>query len=144
MSVSRPKRLGEEGGAIDGENMSPVLLRRAMRFALTGIVVTGVHFVIAITFIELIMPTPPLANGVAFAFATVASYLINTIWSFSGRLHGRTLSRFIAVSIVGFLLAMLVSWIVQELGFGYLLGICAVALTIPPMTFILHNFWTYR
>lgn len=115
-----------------------------MRFAFTGIFVTGVHFVVAITFIELIMPNPPLANGVAFAFAAVASYLINTIWSFSEQLHGRTLFRFIAVSILGFLLAMLVSWVVQELGFGYILGICAVVLTITPITFVLHNFWTYR
>lgn len=124
--------------------MSPVLLRRAIRFTLTGIFVTGVHFVIAILSIEHMMLNPPLANGVAFAFATITSYLINTIWSFSGRLHGRTLSRFIAVSLVGFLLAMFVSWVVQELGFGYLLGICAVALTIPSMTFVLHNFWTFR
>lgn len=124
--------------------MSPVLLKRAVRFALTGVFVTSVHFVIAILFIEQIMPTPPLANGVAFAFATITSYLINTIWSFSGRIHGRTLSRFIAVSIVGFLLAMFVSWVVELLGFSYLLGICAVALTVPPMTFVLHNFWTFR
>ena len=122
----------------------PVLLRRAVRFACTGIFVTGVHVVIAIVFIQFLMLAPPLANGVAFLGATLVSYVINTTWSFSSRLYGRTLSRFVVVLILGFLLAMLVAWIAQELGLNYLLGISAVALTIPPMTFLLHNFWTYR
>jgi putative flippase GtrA len=124
--------------------ISPFLLRRAIRFALTGIFVTGVHFVIAVMIIELIIPAPPLANGMAFVGAALVSYLINTIWCFSGQLHGRTLLRFIVVSILGFFLAMLVAWIAEEAGLSYILGICAVALTIPPMTFALHNFWTYR
>lgn len=124
--------------------VNPVLFRRAIRFAFTGIFVTGIHAAIAIMFIQYLIPAPPLANGVAFVGATIVSYVINTAWSFSARLHGRILFKFVTVSMVGFLLAMLVAWIVQELGFSYLLGICAVALTIPPMTFILHNFWTYR
>lgn len=126
------------------ELANPVLLRRAIRYALTGIFVTGVHALIAIAFIQYLMPTPPLANGVAFVGATIVSYIVNTTWSFSARMHGRTLLKFVSVSVVGFFLAMIVAWIVQSLGFSYLLGICAVALTIPPMTFVLHNFWTYQ
>jgi len=120
------------------------LLRRALRFALTGLVVTGVHVVAAVLFMHLILANPPLANGFAFVVATVLSYLINTLWSFSARLHGRTLGRFLVVSIGGFWLAMLVAWIAQNAGLGYLAGIAAVALIIPVFTFILHNFWTYR
>lgn len=123
---------------------SSVLFKRAIRFAFTGVFVTAVHAVIAVMFIQYLMPLPPLANGVAFVGATIVSYVINTTWSFSARMHGRTLFKFVTVSIVGLLLAMLVAWIAQELGFNYLLGICAVALTIPPMTFVLHNFWTYK
>jgi hypothetical protein len=48
------------------------------------------------------------------------------------------------VSVAGFLLAMLVAWAAQTAGLHYLLGIGAVALTIPAFTFVLHNFWTYR
>lgn len=123
---------------------SSVLFKRAIRFAFTGVFVTAVHAVIAVMFIQYLMPLPPLANGVAFVGATIVSYIINTTWSFSARMHGRTLFKFVTVSIVGLLLAMLVAWIAQEMGFNYLLGICAVALTIPLMTFVLHNFWTYK
>nr|WP_282961457.1 GtrA family protein [Pseudomonas sp. 14A] len=115
-----------------------------MRFAVTGLFVTALHALVAVLFIRFIAPEPPLANGFAFAVATVVSYLINTAWSFSARLHGRTLLRFLTVSAGGFLLAMLVAWAAQMAGLNYLFGIGAVALTIPAFTFVLHNFWTYR
>lgn len=125
-------------------NITPAALRRLVRFGLTGLLVTGVHFIVAVLFVEYVISNPPLANGVAFAFATIASYLINTVWSFSGKLHGKTLFRFVTVSTIGLFLSISVSWIVWELGFNYLVGICVVALTMPPVTFVLHNAWTYR
>ncbi|RON01585.1 sugar translocase [Pseudomonas brassicacearum] len=120
------------------------LIKRGLRFAVTGLFVTVLHAVIAVLFINYVLPMPPLANGAAFAVATVVSYVINTTWSFSSRLHGRTLMRFMAVSGAGLLLAMVVAWAAQMAGLHYLLGIGAVALTIPAFTFVLHNFWTYR
>ncbi|MFJ2712007.1 GtrA family protein [Pseudomonas sp. NPDC087346] len=120
------------------------LIQRGVRFAVTGVFVTALHALVAVLFINSVVPQPPLANGVAFAVATVVSYLINTTWSFSARLHGRTMLRFMVVSVCGFFLAMFVAWAAQMAGLHYLLGIGAVALTIPAFTFVLHNFWTYR
>ncbi|MBX9404368.1 GtrA family protein [Pseudomonas baetica] len=120
------------------------LIQRGIRFAVTGVFVTALHALVAVMFINFVTPQPPLANGVAFAVATVVSYLINTTWSFSARLHGRTLLRFLLVSLGGFVLAMFVAWAAQMAGMHYLLGIGAVALTVPAFTFVLHNFWTYR
>jgi putative flippase GtrA len=120
------------------------LIQRGLRFAVTGVFVTALHALVAVLFIHFISAPPPLANGVAFAVATVLSNVINTTWSFSARLHGRTLVRFLLVSVCGFFLAMFVAWAAQMAGLHYLLGIGAVALTIPAFTFVLHNFWTYR
>ncbi|WP_445179412.1 GtrA family protein [Pseudomonas sp. McL0111] len=120
------------------------LIQRGVRFAVTGVFVTALHALVAVLFINFVAPQPPLANGVAFTVATVVSYLINTTWSFSARLHGRTMLRFMVVSVCGFFLAMFVAWAAQMAGLHYLLGIGAVALTIPAFTFVLHNFWTYR
>jgi putative flippase GtrA len=120
------------------------LIQRGLRFAVTGVFVTALHALVAVLFIHFVVPLPPIANGVAFAVATVVSYLINTTWSFSARLQGRTLLRFLLVSAGGLLLAMVVAWAAQMAGLHYLLGIVAVALTVPAFTFVLHNFWTYR
>ncbi|MBT2340894.1 MULTISPECIES: GtrA family protein [Pseudomonas] len=111
---------------------------------MTGLFVTGIHVAAAVAFMHLVLANPPLANGFAFVVATFVSYLINTLWSFSSQLQGRTLVRFVVVSIGGFWLAMLVAWVAQQVGLDYLAGIAAVALVIPLFTFILHNFWTYR
>jgi putative flippase GtrA len=120
------------------------LIQRGLRFAVTGLFVTALHVLVAVLLINFVVAYPPLANGGAFAVATVVSYVINTTWSFSARLHGRTLLRFLLVSAGGFLLAMFVAWAAQMAGLHYLLGIGAVALTVPAFTFVLHNFWTYR
>lgn len=124
--------------------LSPVLTKRALRFTVSGVLVTGLHILIASTFMQYVLPVPPLANGFAFVVATAFSYLVNTIWSFSSPLHGRILLRFCIVSIVGLSLAMAVSGAAEYFGLHYLQGIFLVAIIIPPMTFILHNFWTYR
>lgn len=125
-------------------NEKSALIQRGLRFAVTGLFVTALHALVAVLFINFVVALPPLANGVAFVVATVVSYVINTTWSFSARLQGRTLWRFLAVSACGFVLAMFVAWAAQVAGLHYGLGIGAVALTIPAFTFVLHNFWTYR
>ena len=130
-----------------GNDVSPprvTVFKRAFRFALTGLLVTAMHAIAAIVLIKYVQIAPPLANGLAFAFATVISCLINTAWSFEGQLRGRTLWRFSLVSILGFMLAMLVASIVESFASSYLFGIGAVALVVPAFTFVLHNFWTYR
>ena len=120
------------------------LQTRFVRFIVTGVLLTGLHTLLAAAFIEWISPLPPIANGLAFACATLVSYLVNTHWSFSARLSRNTFRKFLIVSVCGFVLAMLVSWGMQLAGYHYLLGIMAVAVCVPPVTFLLHNFWTYR
>lgn len=118
--------------------------QRAIRFAFSGFLVTLLHVLIATVFIEMILPVASLANGAAFALATIFSYLINTTWSFSRPLHGKTLFRFCVVSFFGLFLAMSVSGATEFYGMHYLYGIGFVVSTVPPVTFLLHNFWTYR
>lgn len=102
------------------------------------------HIVVAFICIEKFSFAPPLANGIAFIFATITSYCINTIWSFSASLNIRNLSKFLCVSVFGFLLAVGVSWASGALGVSNLGSILIVAVLIPPVTFSLHYFWTFR
>ena len=121
-----------------------IVFRRAFRFAAAGILATSAHALIAVCAIEFISIPPPFANGIAFAGATLLSFVVNTLWSFSSQIGGRTLFRFVIVSLFGLVLAMLLSWIAQISGHSYMQGIAAVVLVMPPITFFLHNFWTYR
>jgi putative flippase GtrA len=124
--------------------MSSNLLTRGGRFAATGLISTGIHVLVAAAFVNLIAPMPAIANGCAFIVATVFSYLANTLWSFSTRLHGRNLLRFVTVAVAGCLLAMAISGTAEMLGWHYLVGIALVVCILPPVTFVAHNRWTYR
>jgi len=118
--------------------------RQAFRFALSGLIVTGLHVLVATVFIQLVLPSQSFANGVAFVVSSLISYLINTTWSFSSPLHRKNLFRFCIVSFIGLCLAMLISGTAQRCGLHYWYGIVSVVFTVPPVTFLLHSLWTYQ
>jgi SAM-dependent methyltransferase/putative flippase GtrA len=126
------------------KTLPPVFIRKALRFALLGLLVTGLHVLVATAFIQIVLPIQSLANGVAFAVANMFSYWIHTTWSFSSQLHGRNLFRFFCVSFIGLFLTMAVSGAAQYYGLHYWYGIGFVVCIVPPVTFLIHNFWTYK
>lgn len=123
---------------------STKLIKQAQRFAISGLLVTSLHVLVATCFINFVLAVPSLANGVAFVVATVFSYMVNTLWSFSSPLHRRNLLRFVLVSLVGLFLAVAVSGYAQYYNLHYIYGIGLVVCTVTPVTFLLHGFWTYR
>ncbi|WP_331694733.1 GtrA family protein [Pandoraea sputorum] len=120
------------------------LLVPLMRFGVSGVISTAVHVIVAITLIEVFGVGSVPANAVAFCVATPCSYLLNTLWSFSARVHRTSLARFLPVSIFGLLLTTCVARTVEHLGGNHWIGIAAVVLIVPPTTFLLHRYWTYR
>lgn len=121
-----------------------MLKQRVVRFAITGVLNTAVHVVVATALIRLLHAAPALANGVAFCVATVFSFAMNTLWSFRQRLERRTFFRFLLVSLLGLPMSSGLAGLVDWLGFHYAFGIAAVVLVMPPVNFLLHNFWTYK
>ncbi len=120
------------------------LAKQFQRFAISGLLVTSLHILVAAGLIKLLASSAPLANGIAFIVATVFSYTVNTLWSFSTAPHGKNLFRFICVAIIGCFLAVGVSAIAAQFGLHYLIGIGMVVMVVPPVTFMLHRFWTYQ
>jgi putative flippase GtrA len=120
------------------------VVRQAWRFAVSGLLSTALHALLAVGIIVFLLPKPAIANGVAFVLATFFSFVMQTMWSFSSRPSRRNLARFIVVATIGLALTVLVSGTAQYLGLHYLWGIALVVCTVPPVTFLLHKFWTYR
>ena len=119
-------------------------LKKAQRFAVSGVLVTGLHVLIADTMIRVFAAHPSTANGIAFLCATAFSYALNTLWSFSSTIRAQNLIRFLLVSAFGCVLAMAVSGVAEFYGMHYWIGILGVVAVVPPMTFLLHTNWTYR
>lgn len=117
---------------------------KIIRFALTGVLTTMIHFFIAIFSIEYLIFLPPLANGIAFIGANIFSYFINSVWSFSSIPNFRTSLGYLVVSVMGLCLSVSISFVMYKLGFSYFIGIAAVILIVTPLTFLTHNYWTFR
>ena len=117
---------------------------RLLRFGLAGAVATGAHVTIALTLIALASAPPALANGIAFVWASIFSYVATTVWTFGVEPSPRSGLRFAIVAGLSSLLAAAVSGIAAARGVPNLLGIFAVVCTVPPFTYFLHKHFTYR
>lgn len=121
-----------------------MMLVRIFRFGVSGVAATGVHVAIATALIHEVSASQVTANGVAFVCANVCSYLLNALWSFSARPGSANFLRFYAVSLLGLALTLAISWVAQTLGQSYWIGLAAILATVPPLTFALHRWWTFR
>ncbi|WP_175997444.1 GtrA family protein [Burkholderia stabilis] len=117
---------------------------RLVRFGLSGLCSTAIHTLVAAAMFALFDATPVTANAVAFICATVFSYLANTLWSFSSTVRTRNLLRFLAVTLAGFIETLLLARAAELLEVSRGMSVVAIALLIPPTTFLLHRLWTYR
>jgi putative flippase GtrA len=118
--------------------------QQVFRFLVSGVLATAFHAAIATALIEFLDAKPVTANVAAFSAATILSYLVNTLWSFSSSVSRTTLTRFWIVALLGGCLTAGVSGAVDAWGGHYLIGIACVVMTVPPVTFALHRRWTYR
>lgn len=120
------------------------IFKRALRFSLSGLLVTALHVIVAIAVIEAALITPAVANGIAFLVSTFVSYLINTLWSFSRAIEKESILRFALISCLGLVLSVSISGFIEMLGFHYAYGIFTVVCFVPIVSFLLHNYWTYQ
>ncbi|KWZ33375.1 GtrA family protein [Burkholderia anthina] len=117
---------------------------RLVRFGVSGLSSTAIHALVATALFALRDATPVTANAVAFLCATVFSYLANTLWSFSSTVRTRNATRFLAVTLAGFVETLLLARAAEALDASRTMSVVAIALLIPPTTFALHRLWTYR
>lgn len=118
-------------------------LTRVLRFGVSGAAATAMHVTVAAVLVGRGLSLVE-ANTIAFVSATIGSYLLQTLWSFSSRVGARTLARFLVVSAGGVAVTAVVSHAAELAGLGPWLGIAAVICVVPPYTFVAHRSWTYR
>ena len=117
---------------------------RLFRFGVSGVIATGIHVAVATPLIYLLHASQVGANGVAFVVANIASYLLNTLWSFGATPTRDSYFRFLIVSLLGLGLTLGISAGAQALGLGYWAGLATILSVVPVVTFVLHRTWTYR
>lgn len=120
------------------------MIKRALRFSVSGLLATCIHVMVASILITRMQVLPAWANGLAFLIASCSSLMINTYWSFSTRLDAVIIRRYALVSVAGFTASGSISQAVDVTGAHYAWGIFAVVCVMPCINFIMHHYWTYR
>lgn len=118
--------------------------RSLIRFGITGLGATGLHVLVAGALTEGLKQNPVLSNGVAFCVANAFSFIANARWSFAVRPTWRALSRFVAVSGFGIAATLLLAALAQRTGHSHWVGIALVVVVVPPASYLLHRFFTFR
>jgi len=118
--------------------------KKFYRFCITGLLSTFVHIIVAASSIEFLHLSPSMGNGLAFIVATIVSFTVNSLWSFSVKLTARSGFRFLVVSTSAFFISMILAEWIDRIGLHYAFGIMTVIFVIPIITFIGHNFWTFK
>lgn len=117
---------------------------KLFKFGVTGIGSTIIHIIVASTLISIFENNTQVGNGVAFIIATIFSYTVNTLWSFSNKINPKNAIRFFVTSLFGLCLTIFISWLADRFGLHYLTGIAIIVVTVPVYTFSAHSLWTYR
>ena len=119
---------------------------QASRFGGVGLLATAVH--VTAGYLLNLAPgaSPYLANLFGFACAFGVSYLSNFYWTFAGSTgHGTALKRFFIASALCFLLSNAIVFIVNSLLHQpFEISLLAIAILIPPLSFMLAKFWAFR
>ncbi len=116
---------------------------RIVRFILSGILATGTHSLSAYVLIIRLGWQPGPANACAFALATVVSYLGNTHWTFRAQHSKQLLFRFSVVVVGGCMVSWLIASTVASFGFAWWIGVAAIVMIVPAITWVAHKKWTY-
>jgi putative flippase GtrA len=126
-------------------------MRQFIRFGFVGLLNTGIHFGIAFLCIKgfylenhLIIIRPTTANGVAFLMATIFSYFMNTLWSFSSKINYKNLVRYVSIAFLGLIFTVVLAVIGETIGLSSMEGVVLIICTMPFLNFGMHKWWTYQ
>lgn len=121
----------------------PAKYHEFIRFGLVGVANTMVHAGIVIALMEALAPPAFVANGVAFVFANLMSYSLNSRFTFKTPVSFLGYRRFLLVSLVSLALTLLVTLVVGYLGWHYGVGLIMVILVVPVLNYMVMKVWAF-
>lgn len=127
-------------------------MQEPLRFAVTGLCATAVHFSVLTAGVEWAGLSATLANAIAFCCAVWATYFGQSRWVFRGarpiperRLAWRRFSRFGVSVLAGFFANILIMHLATQVwGVDYRIAFVICTVLIPILTFLLNKFWVFE
>ncbi|KAB7672610.1 GtrA family protein [Bacillus sp. B1-b2] len=115
------------------------------KYSFVGIITTAIYFLCVFLIVELGRFEPVLGSAIAFVVMTVFSFILNVRFTFGSNIDRQKVWRFSVVALIGFLLNILLLYLVVHiLHLHYLIGEVVTILVIPTVNFLLNNYWTFQ
>lgn len=120
------------------------ILWQASLFFSVGLVATGVHLIVALLIVSLAETGALAANTGGYCIAFFVSYLGHSRISFRREINRRFFRRFLLINTALFITSVLVSYALDELQFNSYIGVISTVGILPPLSFLMHKFVTFR
>lgn len=128
----------------DNGKISPLI--SSLLYILGGSLSAMLHYSTAYVLYYLYALPPLFANALGFLLASLLSYSWHNYLTFAARIKLHTgYVRFLQVAGLGLLLSQLLLWLCYyRLHVGFMLAQILALISVPPLTFCCHKYWTYR
>jgi putative flippase GtrA len=124
--------------------MKSLVRRDFALFLCIGLGATAAHVAVATYLIGTHMMSLAVGNAIAFVFANVLSYLLQSAYVFQRAPTPVRYWRFLSVSLAGLAMVVAISSVLGMLQVHYLVSIVAVVSIVPFLTFLVHRVWTFQ
>lgn len=121
----------------------PAKYHEFIRFGLVGVANTAVHAGIVIALMETVVPPAYVANGVAFVFANLMSYCLNSLFTFRTAITLKGYRKFLLVSLVSLGLTLAITSLAEHLGLHYGIGLVLVIFVVPVLNYFVMKMWAF-
>ena len=118
--------------------------RRPFRFVVVGLLSSFAYVGTMSLAVDGFRASVVLGAIAAFIVGTAISYVCNSIWTFGAKVSTHSLTRFVAVTLVGLTINTLMAWGLNAAGLHYLLISLIILVTVPIFNFFGHTYWTYQ
>jgi putative flippase GtrA len=116
---------------------------QVIQFAFIGVLNTAIHASVVIGLVEHMAFRPVVANAVAFFFANIFSYCLNSRITFKSTLSFGGYLRFLSVSLVSLGGTLIISWLGEYFGIDYRISLIGVIILVPAISFLALKFWAF-
>jgi len=115
-----------------------------MMFAMIGVLITFVHCIFVMGFVELLNFNPVIANIIAFCISNIFYYLMNCICTFAVVPSRLGYLKFLLGSVSSFILTVTFSALAEYMDWHYLVGLLLIIVISPLITFLVYKSWVFR
>lgn len=117
-----------------------------MRFGLVGITATATHLATILVLVEWSGWSPLWANLLAFSLAVLVSFGGHYHWTFEASTsYSAAFPRFCITALLGLGLNQTIMFsVVSLLGLDYRLGLAAVIMVVPCISFMANKLWAFQ